>query len=52
MFLKCLNNIIYLSETYMCLLNLIHKIIYIYKTRPLTVYGSVYTKQDFKHVVA
>ena len=27
MLLKCLNNIIYLTDTYMCLLNLIHDII-------------------------
>ena len=50
MFLKCLNNIIYLSYTYMCLLNLIHEMIY---TRYFyTVYGSVKTKHDFKFVVA
>ena len=28
MLLKCLNNIIYLSETYVCLLSLMHDVIY------------------------
>ena len=45
MFLKCLNKIIYLSDTYMCLLILIHEMMYARH------FSSLSIAQFRKHVV-
>ena len=51
MFLKCLNDISYLSDYYMCLLILIHEMIYARYYSSLSTNSSI-MKNDIKHVVA